>query len=577
MVTFYIAQGCSNLNSPVVCANGFICPSGTVCAASQNTCISNSCGNGSIDIRAGEMCDDGNIIAGDGCSQDCSSDETCGNGIVDRERGEMCDDDGQDTAACDSDCTRPDCGDGRLNPQAGEACDDGNPVDDDDCNTLCKIAGCTDGLQNGDESDLDCGGYCGPSCAMLQSCTTDNDCMGGACLGGTCVAEWRRLTAGDSHTCVLLDSDTVRCWGNGSSGRLGYGNANNIGDDERPNVVGDVPIGGSIVQIAAGAYHTCAVLSTGAIRCWGNNYSGQLGYGHTDPIGDDESAGSAGDIDIGGSVIQITAGEHHTCALMDNGAVRCWGLGEGGRLGYGNWYSIGNDEVPATAGDVDVGGTVIQVSAGFEHTCALLNTGAVRCWGDGTAGRLGYGHNGGYVSEPATAGDVNVGGTAIQITVNEWHTCALLSTGAVRCWGYANNGQLGYGNNHDVGAYPTMLPVTAGDINVGGKVIQIVAGRNHTCALLDMGAVRCWGRGSGGQLGYGNVDHVGDDESPASTGEFSVAGNVIQIAAGGDHTCALFYTGAVRCWGNNDYGMLGYSHTYTIGDNEIPFEDVPYQ
>jgi alpha-tubulin suppressor-like RCC1 family protein len=152
-----------------------------------------------------------------------------------------------------------------------------------------------------------------------------------------------------------------------------------------------------------------------------------------------------------------------------------------------------------------------------------------------------------------------------------------LSTGAVRCWGYANNGQLGYGNNHDVGAYPTMLPVTAGDINVGGKVIQIVAGRNHTCALLDMGAVRCWGRGSGGQLGYGNVDHVGDDESPASTGEFSVAGNVIQIAAGGDHTCALFYTGAVRCWGNNDYGMLGYSHTYTIGDNEIPFEDVPYQ
>ncbi len=166
------------------------------------------------------------------------------------------------------------------------------------------------------------------------------------------------LATGNAHTCALLDRGAVRCWGAGSFGRLGYGNTDDIGDDEIPASAGDVDVGGTVTQIAAGSAHTCALLDRGAVRCWGAGSFGRLGYGNTDDIGDDETPASAGDVDVGGTVTQIAAGGAHTCALLDTGAVRCWGLGGLGKLGYGNTDDIGDDETLASAGDVDVGGIV---------------------------------------------------------------------------------------------------------------------------------------------------------------------------------------------------------------------------
>src|SRR5690606_21213234 len=160
---------------------------------------------------------------------------------------------------------------------------------------------------------------------------------------------------------------------------LGYGNTNNIGDDEHPATAGDVNLGGDVTQLAADSDHTCAVLKGGWVRCWGSNAFGRLGYGNTNDIGDDEAPASAGDVNVGGPVTQLVAGARHTCALLENGRVRCWGEGSGGSLGYGNTNTIGDDEHPATAGDVDVGGTVIQLAAGGWHTCALLENRRVRC------------------------------------------------------------------------------------------------------------------------------------------------------------------------------------------------------
>src|SRR5690606_6091322 len=136
----------------------------------------------------------------------------------------------------------------------------------------------------------------------------------------------------------------------------------------------DVP---RVVQLATGIYHTCAVVNDGRVRCWGQGTSGKLGYGNTNHIGDDEEPASAGDVDVGGTVIQLAAGYWHTCALLDGGRVRCWGAESEGRLGYANMNTIGDDETPASAGDVDVGGTVIQLVAGWLHTCALLENGRV--------------------------------------------------------------------------------------------------------------------------------------------------------------------------------------------------------
>jgi alpha-tubulin suppressor-like RCC1 family protein len=135
-------------------------------------------------------------------------------------------------------------------------------------------------------------------------------------------------------------------------GYLGYGHGNNIGDDETPASAGDVNVGGAAVELTAGPFHTCARLDTGAARCWGLGPDGQLGYGNTNVIGDDETPAAAGDVDVGGSVVGIAAGGVHSCAVLGTGAVRCWGWGYLGVLGYGNTDSIGDDETPASAGDV---------------------------------------------------------------------------------------------------------------------------------------------------------------------------------------------------------------------------------
>jgi hypothetical protein len=223
-------------------------------------------------------------------------------------------------------------------------------------------------------------------------------------LGGVALL----LTVGDDHVCALLETGAVRCWGEGNSGELGYGNLNSIGDDEPASVAGDVPFGGSAVAVAAGDDHTCALLDTGAIRCWGLADAGQLGYGTTTSVGDDEPASAGGDVPVGVAAAAIAAGENHACALVGGGAMRCWGLGASGRLGYGSADDIGNDEPAFAAGDVPVGGAAVAVAGGGAHTCALLDTGAVRCWGLGESGRLGYGNTQSIGDdEPAsTAGDV---------------------------------------------------------------------------------------------------------------------------------------------------------------------------
>ena len=171
------------------------------------------------------------------------------------------------------------------------------------------------------------------------------------------------LSAAGLRTCALTMAGGVRCWGYGSMGQLGYGNTLNVGDDEAPATAGDVNVGTPVVQLAAGEYHTCALLQNGNVRCWGNGNFGALGYGNTLDIGDDEVPATAGDVNLGAPVVQLAAGEYHTCALLQNGNVRCWGSGLYGALGYGNFDNIGDDEAPAIAGDVNIGSPLAACSA----------------------------------------------------------------------------------------------------------------------------------------------------------------------------------------------------------------------
>lgn len=396
---------------------------------------------------------------------------------------------------------------------------------------------------------------------------------GGLVLGGFALGcEPAPLVAGGRQTCVT-DDGRVRCWGYGQYGVLGYGNTQNIGDNETPASAGDVIVGGDVAELALGYYHSCARLESGAVRCWGRNADGQLGRGHTNDIGDNEHPYVGANVSLGGTATQITAGVYHTCALLSTGNVRCWGQGRYGALGYGNTNNIGDDEAPSSVGTVNVGGTVAEIKAGSFHTCARLTSGAVRCWGSNWTGQLGYGHTNtiGDDETPASAGNVPVGVTVDSLALGEMHTCAR-SGAHVKCWGHGGYGQLGYANTNNVS-----LASSAGFVNVGGDVSILTAASTRTCVLTEDLEVRCWGDGVFGALGYGNQNSIGDNEHPASAGAVDVGGPAISLSAGYSHTCALINDDEieVRCWGNGFGGKLGYAAPNHVGDNELP-SSVPY-
>jgi len=378
-----------------------------------------------------------------------------------------------------------------------------------------------------------------------------------------------QIAGGGGHTCALLESGAVRCWGMNDVGQLGYGHTDSVGDDELPYEAGDVDLRGAAVRIAAGTKHTCAVMTDGAVRCWGWNDYGQLGYANTNYIGDDELPSDVVPANLGGAAIDVACGALHTCARLDSGAVRCWGYGVFGRLGYGNSDDIGDDESPALAGDVDVGGSTAQLALGNDHTCARLSSGSLRCWGRGTFGRLGYlpllivGDD----ETPASVGDVDVGGSLLQIGVGIDQSCALLEGGGVRCWGRNHVGQLGMGHTDDIG--DDELPSSVDQLTLGATAADLVVGAAHACIKTTGGWIRCWGRNQFGQLGQGHTNNVGDDELPDTQLALGFDVPVVQLAAGAWHTCVLVDGGDVRCWGNGASGALGYGSTENIGDDEL--------
>ena len=400
-------------------------------------------------------------------------------------------------------------------------------------------------------------------------------------------AQQGQIAAGDQHTCAVTREGDVRCWGDGTSGRLGYGNTTAIGDNESPDSTGVVYLGAgrTATAITAGNAHTCALLDDGSVRCWGLGTSGQLGYGNTATIGDTETPGSVAPVDLGAgrTATAITAGNAHTCALLDDGSVRCWGLGTSGRLGYGNTATIGDTETPGSVAPVYLGAgrTARAITAGDVHTCAILDDGSVRCWGLGTSGRLGYG-NTVTVGDDETPGSVvpvflGTGRTAVSVSASGAHTCALLDDATIRCWGDGASGRLGYGNTATVGddEFPGSRPPVG--LGTGRTAVSVSGGGAHTCALLDDATIRCWGDGASGRLGYGNTATIGDDEPPQSVGavDLGAGRRARAVSAGFAHSCAALDDGTVRCWGLGTLGRLGYGNTLSAGDDETPGASGP--
>ena len=338
----------------------------------------------------------------------------------------------------------------------------------------------------------------------------------------------QQVAAGYTHTCVLTTLGGVKCWGSNANGQLGNGT------NEDKNAPVDVNnLRSSVALLAAGGWHTCALTITGEVKCWGANLFGQLGDGATDNKNDPVDVSG-----LGSNVIALTAGEFHTCAVTTTGGAKCWGYNQSGQLGDGTK----NDKGTA----VDVSGLssgIADLAAGDFHTCALTTTGGVKCWGDNLYGQLGNGITGGQKTTPVDVNGLSSGVTAI--SNGAYHTCALMITKEVKCWGRNGSGQLGDNSTIEKNT-PTIVSA------LGSDIAALNAGAFYTCALTTTGGVKCWGNNSYGQLGDGTTS-----EKYIPVAVSGLSSGVRSISAGKEHTCALTTEGIVKCWGYNDIGQLG--------------------
>ena len=252
----------------------------------------------------------------------------------------------------------------------------------------------------------------------------------------------------------------------------------------------------------------------------------------------------------GGGAVQLGAGDEDTCALLNGGSIDCWGWDGEGELGNGTVNAVANPTPVAVGGITNAA----AISASESHACALLAGGKIDCWGWNNYGGLGNGTTADSSTPVPVSGITN----ATAITGGTPDTCALLSRGAIDCWGANAEGELGNGTMTNSSTPVAVSGITNGITNA----IAIGGGLQHSCALLAGGKIECWGDNIGGDLGDGtasgpNLCGLGFYVCSANPVQVSGISNATAITTGGGDTCALLMGGSIDCWGDNNYGQLG--------------------
>lgn len=375
-----------------------------------------------------------------------------------------------------------------------------------------------------------------------------------------------QIATGGHHTCALLESGDMKCWGYNLSGQLGIGNTNN---QFNPSLLSSIDIGEKVIQITAGSNTTCALLASKNVKCWGSNSAGALGIGNTNSVAH-LTPRNIPNISLGGNAVQISHSGGHGCALLENGTVRCWGSNIIGQLGLGHTQNIGDNELPSSVTTIPIGQQVTSIGAFGFHTCAILINNTVKCWGNNSKGQLGQGNLNtiGDNELPSTIPSINLPTSVTQIVGGHSFVCALMSSGNVKCWGDNMYATLGQGHLVDSGS---TLPSNYPNVSIGNTVSQISALGDLVCTLMSDKNIKCWGRGTSGSTGRGTIDGtIGDNELPSDITAIDLGSlNNLVVSSGSAHACALLPTKNMKCWGSNQFGQLGRVGP-DIGDNETP-------
>jgi hypothetical protein len=317
-------------------------------------------------------------------------------------------------------------------------------------------------------------------------------------------------------------------------------------------------------MVASGAWHHCALLSSNAIKCWGQNRYGQLGAPITANCNTPEypipcARTPVDGPNIASPIAALTAGGYHTCALLAAGRVECWGSNEYGQLGNGtNLDSMVPVEVLTDSGAPLNG--IVQIAGGEGFTCALRVTGAVICWGENDKGQLGDGTT---ADRWLPAEVIGLGELAIAVASGSYSytTCVVTASGAAKCWGDGAGGQLGNGTRGTDNHSPVPVDVTG----LGSGVVALATGYIHTCALMEVGTAKCWGNHTYRQLGHTSV-YGGFSTTPVDVCRTynpslqqcdDLESGLSAIVAGGFHTCGIPAAQGIRCWGTDILDQLG--------------------
>tara|TARA_B100000609_G_scaffold40847_1_gene31197 strand:+ start:3017 stop:4123 length:1107 start_codon:yes stop_codon:yes gene_type:complete len=349
------------------------------------------------------------------------------------------------------------------------------------------------------------------------------------------------IAAGNEHVCAVVGQN-IKCWGHNLNGQLGYGDKI---DRSKPPTQ-NVSVGTFVSKVSAGRASSCAILANGQIKCWGFNNTGMLGY--NDRM--ERTSPPSTSVAVGSTAKTLSVGSGHMCAVLSNDRIKCWGSNTYGELGYASAGILGYLQPPASY--VTTGFSVQTVHTSSSYTCVLLTNGQSKCWGSGLAGKLGYGDTTTRKVPDSKYISLGTGLSVKQITQGSIHVCVLLNNNKVKCWGHNSSGQLGYGDTSQRLSPPSAFV----DLGAGRTATYIAAGESHTCVILDNGQVKCWGKNASGELGYG--DTTNRNKPASATVSIGTGRRAIQLSLGVGFTCALLDNHEVKCWGNNQYGQLGY-------------------
>lgn len=349
------------------------------------------------------------------------------------------------------------------------------------------------------------------------------------------------LTTGGSN-CARLNNGEIKCWGPTSGALLGYGSA--TGPVYAPVSLPSVAGINNAISVDAGGSHNCAVLTDNTVKCWGSNSYGEIGHGG----GAGATAYTPAVVTGINNAAKVNLGYSHSCALLSDSSIKCWGNNQYGQLGNGATSSFQN--TPVVVSGI---ANAVQIDSGNYHTCALLTDNSIKCWGGNFYGELGDGTTTSS-SVPVTVAGIS---NAVSVKAGGMFTCAILSTGEVKCWGTGTSGQLGDGL-----ASNSVTPVLVSGII---DAVELSVGGGGVCARLASGGVKCWGINASGQLGV-MISSTSNILVP--TPEISM-GTVTSLSAGmgSNFRCDVLSTDQVQCYGFPD--LNNYYRGY--------FRDLVYQ